>query len=126
MKKVIAGVMLGIVIGLAVGAGAAGAGPFGYYRVNEMGSQPQGFKLGYAAGVFDMLGVIVNDGITGTETWQQRDRMYKQVFACFQQHGSTLGSLAEWASSTWITDSAQYGNDQAASALMGECLDPAQ
>jgi hypothetical protein len=126
MKKVIAGVMLGVVTGLAVGAGAVGAGPFGYYRVNEMGPQSQVFKLGYAAGAFDMLGQIVDDGVTGQETWTQRDADYKQIFQCFQQHGATLGSFTDWASQAWVTASAQYGRDSAASSLMAACFEPVQ
>ena len=118
--KWIAGVTLGVMVGLAVGVTTAHATFYGFLTAAKMGPLSEGFKAGYVAGAYDMLSIVVSDGDEGTMSWTSREQYYKKTLACLDAHGDTTGQLSAWAQSAWLADSAQHPNYNAASVMMAD------
>ena len=79
--KWIAGVTLGVMVGLAVGVTTAHATFYGFLTAAKMGPMSEGFKAGYVAGAYDMLSIVVSDGDEGTMSWTSREQYYKKTLA---------------------------------------------
>jgi hypothetical protein len=121
--KGIAGVALGVVVGLAIGAGVAKAGPLGFMSATKISGMGDLFQDGYAAGAYDMLSYVIElDRLDGSPA----DHMLylRTKFACLDQRGDTVGVLKVWAQRQWAADQLEYPRDQAASLMIADACKP--
>jgi hypothetical protein len=118
--RLIAGVTLGVMVGLAVGAGMARAqGLSGFMNATRIASTTESFQAGYVSGAYDMLSYVVAD--PGPEiSADEHMRYLRGRLACLDAIGDSNMQLKAWAQRKWEADRAQYANDLAASLMVAD------
>jgi hypothetical protein len=122
MKTMMAAVMLvmvGVVLGMAVGTGAARAQTLQQFvTVSRIEEMPDAFMNGYVAGAADML-VTAAEKIPDLSAENYVQLLHEQA-ACLNAKGHTIGELKAWVKYRVTIDAKQYPNDAATSIIAAD------
>jgi hypothetical protein len=120
--KTLINITLGILAGLAIGAGAVHAGIRGFHTASSIDETGTAFQTGYVAGAYDMLSTVVAPASDLPDGF--RMDYYRKKFACLRPHADTTTQLLAWQQRHWDQDRVEYASDLAASLILADACEP--
>jgi hypothetical protein len=114
MKHVALGIVIGLVFGMAVSAGA-GVGSF-FYNVTAIYGQNGSFQHGYVAGVYDAVQWLAD---IAAESGGLNAQALVATAGCLDRQGNTVGEFTRYAS---MALPRAHGSDSAAGAIIAACV----
>ncbi len=113
MKGMLAGVTVGLILGMAVTASAVR----GWYSIGEWTSENGDFRRGYIGGVSDMLDALADD--------HALNDYYAKKLTCLDSHSTSLKALTVWADAAVLRGINQgYSKDHAARFVVISACEP--